>query len=1352
MRPTGLALSAEKYELLSLALKEVGLVRQDKITRRIGLSTPPLSFAQQRLWFLDQLEPGNPQYNTPMGARLRGPLDITILQRALQEIVQRHEALRTVFPAVDGHPVQLVLARIDLPLEVIDLALIPETEREARAQELTDLEGSRPFDLSTGPLTRTVLLRLANDEHWLLVLTHHMVFDGWSVGLFARELAALYEAFADGKPSPLPELPIQYVDFAVWQRERLQGKFLEEHIDYWKRKIGGAPEVLKLPTDRPRPAVQRFRGRIETFSFSGVLAKSLNELARKEKTTMFVVLMSAFQVLLCRYSGQEDMVVSAGIANRNRSEVESLIGCFINILLLRADLAGDPTFLEMLRRVHNAGLEAHAHQDLPFEQLVAVLRPQRDLSYSPLAQVMMVLHNAAIPVFGFHKITLGRIRVPEKMAAQYDLLIHFTESENGLLGRIEYNSDLFDASTISRVIRNLETLLHSVAEDPTKAICTLPLIADYEWRQIVIANNHTGKDFPRNQCLHELFETQVERDPEAVAVIAGEHRLKYGELNAHANALAARLCKSGVRPESIVAICLCRSVELVIGLMAILKAGGTYLPLDPDYPSDRLSFMLADSGAKILITQQAFLPRLSCRDAEVILFEHDWHRLTDKSVPNPKSGITPDGLAYLIYTSGSTGRPKGAMLNHRGRVNNFFDFNDRFSIGPGDRIIALSSPSFDMCAYDVFGTLAAGAAIVLPDRSVDGDPKYWSELMIRHGVSIWHSVPSLLELLVDAWGPQSTRSLPALRVVLLGGDWIAVTLPDRIRRIAPGAQVISLGGATEVSMDSIIYPIGMTDPTWTSIPYGKPMTNQLAYVLDSRFEPVPIGVCGELCLGGLGLGRGYHCRPDVTSEKFIPNPFNQQLGDRLYRTGDLARWLANGNLELLGRIDHQVKVRGFRIELGEVKTALERHPNVKEAEVLMIGNNADAKRLVAYIVPKREEISAGEVQAFLRATLPTYMVPGALITLKALPLSPNGKVERSALPTPDMVPTVRETPAEPSDATEAEIRRIWVEVLGKENIGVNDDFFEIGGDSFQGITMLQRLSKRVSLMDFLKRPTIKGLAQRYSRKEEQVSSVLLQLTKQPKTDAPVLVCIPYGGGSAIVYQPLAKALGEDVDVRAVMLPGHDINEQQADLKPLEGVARLCAEEITAQVQGPMYLYGHCSGSALTIEIARLLDKGKANLQAVFIGGAYPWFAGKLTRLLRRLKLTRRLDSDHDVIRYIQSLGGIGQNFEVTNLDFVARAFKHDGACAEQYFKNFPKGWFEGRIAAPIVCIIADDDPVTQGYRKAYRRWDVFTNSVELIALESGGHYFVKGQATQLSGIIAARCKPKNREVVTGQKT
>jgi amino acid adenylation domain-containing protein len=1334
-------LSKDKQKLMSLLLAEAGLPSRKRILRRGNVEYVPLSFAQQRLWFLDQLEAGNPQYNTPVGAAISGPLNLSLLEQTIGEIVKRHEALRTILPVVNGQPVQQILPSVELKLPVIDLTHLPASERRQHAIRIRDREASVPFDLATGPLVRVVLLRLAEEEHWLLLLTHHVVFDSWSVGIFSQELALVYSALSEGVRPSLPELEIQYADFAVWQRQWLQGTVLEEQLDFWVQNLKTAPPMLPLPTDRPRPAVQTFRGRIEGIRLSLELTRALREMSRREGVTLYMIFLAAFKTLLFRYCNQADIIVSGGVAHRNRSELENLIGCFINILLFRTDLSGDPTFLELLQRVQKVTLDVYAHQDVPFEKIVAALHPTRDLSFNPLTQVMLVLHNSARPVSEFSGLTLKPIGTPEKQVAQYDLLLHIYDRLNepsmGLHGILEYNTDLFDNTTIERLLHHFQLLLKSVVSNPHQRISTLSILSEQDRHLLLRENNDTGSPYPHELCLHTLFEEQVVRSPEAVALICGEQQLSYLELNERANRIAHRLRTLGVGAEVAVGIYMLRSVEMVVGLLGILKAGGAYLPLDPHYPRERLSFMLNDAGANVVLTQESLLAGLPEHQGKVLSVDGDRQSIEEEPIENPPHETDPENLVYLIYTSGSTGQPKGVMLNHRGRVNNFIDFNRRFAVGSQDRLLGLSSLSFDMCAYDVFGTLAAGAALVLPEASMERDPQHWAELILRHRVTVWHSVPTLMEMLVKYVTDRPELHPSLLRLVLLGGDWIAVTLPERLKAIVEGVQIISLGGATEVSMDSTIYPIQSRDHARTSIPYGQPMANQLAFVLDSNQQPVPIGVSGELHLGGVGLARGYHQRPDLTAEKFVPHPFAFKPGERLYKTGDLVRYLADGNLELLGRIDHQVKIRGFRIELGEVVAALEQHPMVEEAVALMREDKPGDKRLVAYVVPQHGVTpGVAELQEFLRSTLPDYMVPSAWVMLKALPLSPNGKVDRRGLPAPDTTHHAsNQAYAPPGNKLEETIKRIWTEVLCVEEISVNDNFFELGGDSFKVISAIQQLQQPVALVDFLKGPTIRSLAKHMTQDQGDNSWILHQITRPAKDDAPALVCIPYGGGNVVVYQPLAQALAEDFALYSVALPGHDMGRKDEDLVSIDEIARSCVEEIKTHIQRPLYLYGHCAGAALTVEIARLLENDQRDLRGVFVGGALPWSESKWQQALRRFARIRRFDTDEQIFAYIKSLGGIGENVDAQQVDFVARGFRHDGQCANDYYRRASRSRTLKRLNAPMLCIIGDADPLTKDYETRFKQWRLFSHSVELAVIRGGGHYFLKHQVAQLASTI-----------------
>src|SRR5947209_7164612 len=830
---------AERARILKALREEAARQgKPDAIPKRPRQDSARLSFAQQRLWFIHQLAPEITAYNFLLAVRLEGDLDVAALERALNRVVSRHESLRTTFSLSEGgEPRQHVAAGLRLALPVIDLRGEPERVRREAARRLIMEVADEPFDLSRGPLLRARLLRLGAGEHAAALALHHAVADGWSLGVLMRELGHYYGRYSGGGGGvgeELGELVVQYGDYAEWQRGRLRGEALAAEVGYWRGRLKGMA-TLEVPTDRARPAAQSFRGATHTFDLSPELTAALRALNKREGVTMFMTLLAALQTLCYRYTGQEDVVVSTGTSNRNHPDTEALIGCFINILLMRSDLSGNPSFLELLGRVRKVAVDAYAHQDFPFELLVEALGPERDLSYNPLSQVMLVLHNAPAEAMRLKDLVIEPIE-GERNTAQLDLNLQIWERPDRLTGLLEYDTDLFERSTIIRMVGHFQNVLEAAVRNPAQRLRELPLLTEAERHQLLVELNETPAVFPAHLCLHQLFEAQAQSSPRALAVIAENSSLTYEELNRRADRLAHELRALGVGPGKGVAVCVERSPEMVQGLVGTLKAGGAIVPLDPAYPKERLAFMLEDAQVSVLLTQRHLADRIPRHGAETVYLDADGRDGEHDSAPNLNSGVTPGDLAYVIYTSGSTGLPKAVMLDHRGRVNNFSDFNRRFRVGAGDRLIALSSLSFDMSAYDVFGTLASGAAIVLPEHSGARDPLHWAELMKRHRVSVWHSVPAFLELLVDGQETASTASsLPSLRLVLLGGDWIPVTLPDRIRAIAPGAEVVSMGGATEVSMDSTIYAIGATDPAWTSIPYGRPMRNQLAYVVDSRF-------------------------------------------------------------------------------------------------------------------------------------------------------------------------------------------------------------------------------------------------------------------------------------------------------------------------------------------------------------------------------------------------------------------------------------------------------------------------------------------------------------------------------------
>jgi amino acid adenylation domain-containing protein len=1054
----------------------------------------PLSFAQHRLWFLDQLAPGSNAYNIHAAVRLSGHLDAEALEQSVSEVVRRHEALRTTFANVAGRPVQVISPATALTLPRVDLMALPESDRESELLQLASAEAQRPFDLAAGPLFRATLVQMGAEEHAVLLTMHHIISDGWSIGVLIKEMASLYEAFSQGRPSPLSALPIQYADFASWQRQWMQGEVLEKQLAYWTKRLAGSPPILELPTDRPRPAVKTSRGAVQDIKLSGQLTEALKELSRREGVTLFMTLLAAFQTLLHRYSSQDDILVGSPIAGRTRSEVEGLIGFFVNTLVLRTSFSGDASFREVLRQVRQVTLDAYAHQDLPFEQLVEALQPERDTSHSPLFQVMFVLQNTPRQALQLPGLSLGQLQV-EGRVAKFDLTLAMTETERGLVGALEYNTDLFDAAAISRMIEHFQTLLESVVADPKQRISALPLMSEQETERLLLEWNETKVDYSVEKLLPSLFEAQVERTPEAVALVFEETQLTYRELNERANQVAHYLQHLRVGPEVLVGICLERSVEMVAGILGVLKAGGAYVPLDPAYPLERLAFMLEDSRAPVLLTAQRLIEglgetirnlRSAIRNPVVVCLDALGEALAQESRENPAPKVSEDNPAYVIYTSGSTGKPKGAVISHRAICNHMLWLVNRFSLGAADRVLQKTPFSFDASVWEFYAPLLVGGQLVMARPGGHQDGAYLVRAIAEHQVTILQLVPSLLRMLLDEEGFAKCESL---RCVFCGGEALPTELQERFA-VTLAAELHNLYGPTEASIDVTSWACQWAGDRPIAL-IGRPISNTQIYLLSAQLQPVPIGVPGELHIGGDNLARGYLNRPGLTAERFIPNPFSQEPGARLYKTGDLARYLSDGNLEFLGRIDHQVKVRGFRIELGEIEAVLRRHPAVDESIVMVREDRPGDKRLVAYVVARQEPApSVGELRSLVKEKLPEYMVPAAFVFLEALPLTPNRKVDRKRLPKPDYARPVLEAAfVAPRTPTEEKLAEIWSQLLGVAQVGIYDNFFELGGHSLLATQLVSRVREafemELPLISLFEVPVIAELAERISQGQAQ---------------------------------------------------------------------------------------------------------------------------------------------------------------------------------------------------------------------------------------------------------------------------
>ncbi len=960
-----------------------------------GLLPPdlPLSFSQQRLWFLAQLEGPNSAYNLASVVRLDGELAVATLEEAISTVIARHQVLRTTFPDSGGKPSQQISAAAPFHLPVQDLSSLPDEQQQAEVLKLIGAESDRPFDLAVGPLLRISLLRLQPDAHILALVMHHIISDGWSMNVLIREVSALYTAFQNNETPSLPELTIQYADFAAWQRRRLQGADFQASLAYWKQQLAGAPAVLELPTDRPRPAMQSFNGSAKHFTLNSELRSRLQELSHESGATLFMVLLAALATLLARYANQRDVVIGSPVTNRPTVELEPLIGFFVNTLALRIDLSRNPSFRELLERVRRVALDSYANQEIPFEQLVDALELDRDLSHSPIFQVMLAYENLPATSLRLSGLRLTPWRV-ETSAAKFDLTLYVDESGGELACAFEYNTDLFDSETIARLIANFQTMLAAIVNDPNLPLADIPILSAAEQR--LHKNwNSTAAPYPL-RCLHELFEDQVERTPAALALVFEDERLTYRELNTRANQLAHRLRRHGAGPEVLIGICLERSVEMVIGLMAILKTGSAYVPIDPDYPAERVRFMLTDSGVPVLLTQARLAKALPPTDAFVLCLDDEKEALAAEDMVNPNSGAELDNLAYLIYTSGSTGRPKGALNTHRGISNRLLWMQERYQLSTADRVLQKTPFSFDVSVWEFFWTLMTGATMIIarPDGHRESD--YLVNLIVQQKITTLHFVPSMLRAFLDE--PDVSRCI-SLRRVICSGEALSVELQEKFfGRLT--AELHNLYGPTEAAVDVTAWQCAAPE-TLHRVPIGRPIANTQILIVDETLRPVPAGVHGELLIGGTGVGRGYHHDPSQTAAQFIPDPYGPEPSARLYRTGDLARYRSDGAIDFLGRIDHQVKLRGFRIELGEVEAALRDLDAVHDC-VVIVRQDRGITRLVAYLVFTSEAQSPDSLRAALLKTLPNYMVPATFVALPALPLMPNGKIDRKALPVPGL--------------------------------------------------------------------------------------------------------------------------------------------------------------------------------------------------------------------------------------------------------------------------------------------------------------------------------------------------------------
>lgn len=1180
-----------KEALLALLLAEDGFedVALPTIMLRHEKGPAPLSFAQERLWFLDQLTPGLAADNIPVALHIKGSLQVKALKQSLDEIVRRHEVLRTTFNILDDQPVQVIAPLLSIALALSDLRALAPDVREREAAQLTTQEATQPFDLARGPLLRTHLIQLDDQEFRLLLTIHHIVSDGWSMGLLYREIAILYQAFANGTSSPLGELAVQYADFASWQRFWLEEEAQKGHLAYWKQQLGNALTPLHLPIDRPRPVLPTFSGGVESLILPAPLTAAIKALSLREDVTLFMLLLAAWQTLLWRYTGQDDICVGTFIAGRNHVEVEGLIGCFINNLALCTNMAGNPGFRQLLKRVRQVTLDAYAHQDVPFEKILQELGWKHDPQITPLFQVMLILQNIPEPLLEIPGLMI-RETGEWSTRTHFDLSLWVVEAQDHLRMSLQYNTDVYDPQTIQRMLKHLQILLQGIVDDPLQRSGDLPLLTDEEHQQL-LAQWRTGNNVhPGERCLHHLFEEQVQLNPHAIALVWEQEHFTYAALNQHANRLAHYLRRLDVGPETRVGICLPRCAMFIVGLLGILKAGGAHVSLDPTYPPERLSLMMDGTQIPILLTQTALMPELPAYSGRVICLDTDWSAIDCESASDPRNTMVAQHLAYTIYTSGSTGRPKGVEIPHETIVRFIEAARLAYACVPGDRVLQFCSLSFDTSVEEIYTSLTSGATLVLRTDEMLSSIAFFLNQCRQWGITVLDLPTAFWHEMVANLDKTAHGVLAALRLVLLGGERVEPAKVTRWQQwTPPHIQLVNTYGPTETTVVSTLHTIEaapLSEPGY-DIPLGQAIPHVRIAILDHTQQFAPTGVWGELAIGGDNLGRGYLSQPALTAEMFIPDPLGN--GARLYRSGDFARLLSDGTVEFRGRRDDQVKLRSFRVELSEIEHALQLHPSIAAAAVKVHERGTEDKILVAYVVWQQAHPSTiDELRVYLKTLLPEYMIPTGFIILERLPLLPNIKVDYNALPLPDeALTTTSATLTEPRDALELQLVQIWEECLHVHPISITDNFFELGGYSLLAVRLLSQIqkhfSRQISLASLLQRATIEQFAPLLRQQPDKQAHSLLVGIQTQGSERPLFLMHPTGG-NVLCYASLAYHLGKNQPVYGLQAQG--LEGEEEPLSSIEEMASVYLQVLRShQPQGPYLLGGWSSGGLLATEVA-----------------------------------------------------------------------------------------------------------------------------------------------------------------------
>lgn len=1299
----------EKLVSLSKTINPTGAYTQ--IEKAEELEYYPLSSPQNRVFYANILDETGISYNIPQIISLDNDIDIKLIEEIIRTLIKRHEILRTSFMYFDDVPMQVVHKDIDFNMDM------PIT---APGKSLEDVFRAfvRPFDLSVAPLFRAVKVSLQEDRHVILVDMHHIIADGYSwSNILAKELLALIRG------ETLPEPRLQYRDFAVWQRKLIDSGAFEKMKSYWMDKFSSELPVLNMPLDYPRPAVTKFEGDYITFEADSELSGKLKKLSAKNGATLYMTLMAAYNVLLSKYTGQEDIIVGAVSMGRRNPDLGNIVGMFVNTLVLRNYPEGNKTFRMLLQEVKENMLGAFENEDFQYDELVKALGIKRDISRNPLFDTAFFMQS--------HMMSENNLMTRlEKKTAQFDITIEGIETNEEIRFLLEYSTRLYKKTTMEGLAKHFVNILKQVTVLDEVKLCDIDILCAAEKRQILVEFNRSAGDYPKDKTIHELFEAQVEKTPDNIAVEYEDKTLTYKELNEKVNQLAKVLREKGVKPDMIVGIMVERSFEMLIGIMSILKAGGAYLPIDPSYPSDRISYMLENSGATLLLTMQKHAGKGKFNVETMVL---DDVQLYIGDVGNPEHVNNSSDLAYVIYTSGSTGKPKGVMIEHYSLINRLWWMQKKYPINETDTIMQKTAYTFDVSVWELFWWAINGAKLCLLEPGGEKDPTAIVNCIHRYNVTVMHFVPSMLGMFLEYTdNPSVLEKISGLRQVFASGESLkpqqVVSFYRLFRKY--GTKLANLYGPTEATVDVSYYDCH-TDNT-DVIPIGKPIDNIRLYIIDSYKKPMPVGVIGELCIGGDGLARGYLNNRELTEETFIECPFIP--GERIYKTGDMARWLPDGNIEYLGRIDHQVKIRGFRIELGEIESKLLAYETIKEAAVAVREDGEGNKQLCAYLVSDAE-ITVPDIRKFLSMELPEYMIPAYFVRLEKMPLSPNGKLDRKLLP--EKSPTINEGTMYIAPVTdmEKELARVWEEVLKTSNISIRANFFNIGGDSFKALKVVSRGNGLFTLIDLYENPTIEGLGRKISQPDENNENLIYKLGGNVEAADVSLLCIPYGGGNAMVFKPLAEALTEEWDnlcVYSVNLPRYKYGNVENANKSVYEIARDCVEEIQKKIKTSVILYGHCVGSALTIEIAKLLEMTDYNVKTVIIGAA---LAPKFSIFEKEATDFWKGYSDEDLLKVLREAGGFEEEMDKEELKTIMKNFRDDVKSFSKYFFDNFKNREQKKLTASIQCVIGDKDGLTRKYHKKYKEWSRFSDEVGLHVIKEGNHYFLKNEAHELAQII-----------------